>query len=251
MARGQANLASDIDLRISLADTAYTELWEADRGPLLRGLGEYLLLENTFVRALTAEGIIVDLWAYRTSELPTLELYEWTTLLWRVPADTPALTRLPPRTPAETWPDERLLTVEDVRNLTNLFLMLLAEAPAPLYNGELHSARFQLDDVRTELVKLMYRQLGLRYAKRFEHFSGILPPAFLTDLERTYMLPGAAPLDPGAMAAAYVALFEVLGEHLQALSDQAGGGFEPRWYWRLHQQTNAKFRAFEREAAVD
>ncbi len=72
MGRGQANPASDIDLRISLADTAYTELWETDRGPLLRGLGEYLLLENTFVRALTAEGIIVDLWAYRTSELPTL-----------------------------------------------------------------------------------------------------------------------------------------------------------------------------------
>jgi len=154
MGRGQANLASDIDLRIALADTAYIELWETDRGPLLRGLGEYLLLENTFVRALTSEGIIIELWAYRTSELPTLELYEWTTLLWRVPADTPALRRLPLRTPAETWPDERPLTVEDVRKLTNLFLMLLAESPAPLGNRELHSARFQLDDVRTELVKM-------------------------------------------------------------------------------------------------
>jgi len=156
---------------------------------------------------------------------------------------------LPPRTPVETWPDERSLTVEDVRKLTNLFLMLLAEAPALLYNGELHSAQFQLDDVRTELVKVMYRRLGLSYAKRFKHFSEVLPPAFLADLERTYMPPGAVPLDRGAMAIVYVALFEVLGEHLQALSDQPGGGFEPRWYWRLHHQTSAKFRAFERDVA--
>ncbi len=170
-------------------------------------------------------------------------------LLWRVPSDTPMLRRLPPRTPAETWPDERPLTVDDVRKLTNLFLMLLAESPAPLGNRELHSARFQLDDVRTELVKMMYRQLGLRYAKRFKHFSEVLPPAFLADLGRTYMPPSAVPLDPGAMATAYVALFEVLGQHLQALSDQAGGGFEPQWYWRLHQQTSARFRVFERDVA--
>ena len=213
--------------------------------PLLHGLGEYLLLENTFVRALTAEGIIVELWTHRYGELPTLELYEWRTLLWRLPCATPTFRHSLPRTAAETWPDERPLTVEDVRALTNLFLMLLAEAPAPLYNGELHSARFQLDDVRTELVKVMYRRAGLRYAKRFKHFSEVLPPAFLADLERTYMPPAAGPLDPGAMATAYVALFEVLGEHLQALSDQAGGGFEPHRYWRLHQQMRAQFRMFE------
>ncbi len=61
LAREQANPASDIDLRIALADSAYPKLWETDRGPLLRGLGEYLLLENTFVRALTTEGIIIEL----------------------------------------------------------------------------------------------------------------------------------------------------------------------------------------------
>ena len=124
--------------------------------------------------------------------------------------------------------------------------LLLAEAPAPVYNGELHSARFQLDDVRTELIKVMYRRLGLSYAKRFKHFSEVLPASFLVDLERTYMRSSVAPLDPAAMAAAYVTLFEVLGSHLQALSDQVGGGFEPAWYWRLHAQIRAKLHMFER-----
>ncbi len=62
MARGQANPASDIDVRIALADAAYTELWENERIAVLQGLGEYLLLETRFVRALTIEGIIVELW---------------------------------------------------------------------------------------------------------------------------------------------------------------------------------------------
>ena len=122
--------------------------------------------------------------------------------------------------------------------------MLLADAPAPLYNDELHAARFQLDDVRTELVNVMYRRPGVRYAKWFKHVSEVLRPALLADLERTYLPPGAAPLDPGAMATAYVALVAVLGEQLQALSERRGGGFEAHWHRRLHQQMRAKFRVF-------
>ena len=49
------------------------------------------------------------------------------------------------------------------------------------------------------------------------------------------MTPGAGQLDPGAMAPAYVALIEVLGEQLQALSERRGGGFEAHWYRRLYQ----------------
>jgi hypothetical protein len=112
----------------------------------------------------------------------------------------------------------------------------MANAPAPLYNGELHSARFQLDDMRTELIQVMYRRLGLEYAKRFKHFSEIFPVEWLADLDRTYMPSGAAPLEPSAMARAYIELFGVLGKHLQALSDKASGGFEPEWYARLHRQ---------------
>jgi hypothetical protein len=35
--------------------------------------------------------------------------------------------------------------------------MLLADAPAPLYNGELHAARFQLGDLRRERIAFWQR----------------------------------------------------------------------------------------------
>src|SRR5690348_15480154 len=65
---GRANPWSDIDLRIALSNDAYEQLWEHDRTPLLQGLGEHLLLWNKgFVRAVTPEGIIVELAARMTS----------------------------------------------------------------------------------------------------------------------------------------------------------------------------------------
>src|SRR5712692_7228163 len=66
----RANPWSDVDLRIGLADDAYAQLWETERAPLLEALGEYLLLWNKgFVRAVTAEGIVVELAARKVSEL--------------------------------------------------------------------------------------------------------------------------------------------------------------------------------------
>src|SRR2546428_11207769 len=57
----RANPWSDVDLRIALADDAYAQLWETDRAPQLVALGEYLLLWNKgFVRAVTAEGLVVE-----------------------------------------------------------------------------------------------------------------------------------------------------------------------------------------------
>ena len=55
LASGRGNPGSDIDLRVALADDAYDELWETDRTLLLAGLGEYVVVETRFVRAITAE----------------------------------------------------------------------------------------------------------------------------------------------------------------------------------------------------
>ncbi len=136
------------------------------------------------------------------------------------------------------------MAVDEVRNLTNMFLLVLAHAPASLYNVELQSARFVLDDTRTELIKIMYRRLGVVYAKRYKHFSEVLPQDWIADLERTYMQKGTGPLDPAAIAAAMIELFDVLGKHLQGLGDQAGGGFEARWYDRLYEQVKAELSRF-------
>src|SRR5260370_28154074 len=101
----RANPWSDVDLRIALADEAYAQLWETDRTPLLEALGDYLLLWNKgFVRAVTAEGIVVELAARKVSELSSQELYEWKFLFSRLPAGPPRFEKLPGRTGAETWP---------------------------------------------------------------------------------------------------------------------------------------------------
>jgi hypothetical protein len=89
---------------------------------------------------------------------------------------------------------------------------------------------------------LFYRRVGIYYAKRYKHFSDVLPPDHLADLAYTYQTGSTTPLDPAALAGALLRVCEMTGKHLQALSDQAGGGFEPEWYWRLHAQTAEKLR---------
>lgn len=244
LAADHANPGSDIDIRFGIADAAYQQLWETDRTPLLIGLGEHLLLQNTFVRALTADGLLVEAWAHKTSELKTLELYEWKILFNRLPAGEPTFHKLPDLSPAETWADDEPLTPEFVQRKTYFLLQLMATTAAPFYSGELHSARFQLDDMRTELIKLMYRRIGIYFAKRYKHFSEILPVAWLNDVARTHTRAGADPFDIRAMAAASIEMFAVFGQHLQALSEQAGGGFESTWYWRLYEQTTKELKQF-------
>src|SRR5438094_433068 len=94
----RANPWSDIDLRVAVTDEGYAQLWETDRAPLLAGLGEYLLLWNKgFVRAVTAEGIIIELAVRKVSELASKELYEWKFLLSRLPTGPPQFHQLPKR----------------------------------------------------------------------------------------------------------------------------------------------------------
>lgn len=243
---GRAAPGSDIDLRLAIADDAYERLWLADRAALLAGLGECHLLLDTFVRALTADGIVVEAWAHRTGALPSLALHHWQFVFCRLPGGEPEFRRLPALSAAETWPDPEPLTVQAVRDLTNMWLLSLATAPATLHRGEVHSARFVLDGRRESLVRLMYRRVGLAFSKRYQHFSQVLPAPFLADLERTHLPAGSAPLDRAAIAAAFLGLFDVAGRHLQALSDRAGGGFEPHWYARLYGQVAAELAPFLR-----
>src|SRR5262249_34116543 len=122
----RANPWSDIDLRIALADQEYERLWVLDRARLLEGLGAHLLLWTAgCVRAVTTEGIIVELGARKSSELASLELYEWKILFHQLPAGPPAFRRLPERSTAETWPGTPA-TVASVRRRTRFILLNLA-----------------------------------------------------------------------------------------------------------------------------
>ena len=60
-----------------MADEDYDHLRKMERILLLVGLGEYLLLETAFVRALTADGLLVAAAAMPTSKTDGLTLYEW------------------------------------------------------------------------------------------------------------------------------------------------------------------------------
>ncbi len=74
---GRGDPGSDIDIRVGITDDAFVRLWEEDRTGLLTGLGEHLLLHNEeYVRALTQDGVLVELDAYRVSALNDLALHE-------------------------------------------------------------------------------------------------------------------------------------------------------------------------------
>ena len=244
LASDRGNPCSDIDMRFAIADEAYKRLWEDDRSQVLAGLGEYYLLETRFIRAVTTAGIVVELWSHRTSAVENLALFEWEILFSRLPTGQPNFSKLPSQTPAETWPDSKELTPELVTDLMKFAITVMAHSPATLYNNEIQSARSGLDRARNELLlKILYRRSGLWYSKRYKHFSEIFPQAWLDDFAATYM-DSATPFDPAALARAHVRLFEMVGKHLQALSDEAGGGFDSRWFHHVFDKISAQFREF-------
>ncbi|MEZ4711852.1 MAG: hypothetical protein R3A44_32000 [Caldilineaceae bacterium] len=242
----RVNPGSDIDIRLGIVDEAYEALWVDDRTRVLAGLGETLHLFGTdWERLLTAkEGMIVEIAARPTSQLDGLGLYEWKFLLNRLPEGRPTFQKLPALPPAETWPEREELTTAKIWQWTEINMTTMANCPAPFYNGEFQSAKFALDEMRSGLIRLMYRRIGLSFAKRFKHFSEILPPAFQSDLAYTYLAAGADPLDPATLAAATLRTFEMYGKHLQALSDAHNGPFKADWYWRLFAQTQEKLAPF-------
>jgi len=231
---------ADIDMRLSAADAAYERLWADDKSQILAGLGKILCLNDRgWVRAITQEGVLVELAVRKTSELAGLALHDWEVLLNRLPAGQPDFIKLPAMSPAETWTEEQDCTPEFVWRQMEIAMTVLANCPAPFYNSELDSAKFTLDDMRITLIKLMYRYIGVWFAKRYKHFSQLLTAECLQDLRYTYLRPGAEPLDPSALAEATLRTYTMIGKYLARLSERYGGQFQAEWYGLLHQRVQA------------
>ncbi len=240
----RANPWSDVDLRVALADDAYEQLWMKDQASLLQGVGEYLLLvEGGFVRALTAGGFVIELLALKSSEIGSLELYEWKLLFDCRPGGPPAFRKLPARSTAETWPGPPV-SVDDIHSRTKFALYMMAMVSSDLYRGEACAAAWTLELLRDQLRQVMYQRLGIRFSKRAKEVSQIFPPEFIADLRTTYTEAGPSPLDLAASATALIRTFAVLGKHLLALSDQAGGGFEPEWYGYMFEKLKLDLREY-------
>lgn len=246
----RANPGADIDLRVAIADTAYDRLWESDRKPLTEGIGDHLvLLDLGFIRALTKdEGVVAELGVSKTSELDGKEIYEWEVLLNRLADGELNFQSLVDKSAAELWPEREELTPKIVWRETEMTLANLANAPGPFYMDEWQSIHFIIAETRSSIVRIMYRLIGLGFAKRFKHLSQVLSAEYLADLDKTYVNAGADPMDPQALVDVTMRLYEVKGKYLQLLHDKAGGGFEAEWYWRLFEQTTMKFDMYLRGA---
>lgn len=244
LASGRGNAGSDIDLRLGIADHAYTQLWETDRSPLLTGLGEHIVVETRYIRTLTADAVTVEVGADKTSALQGRQLYEWEILFSRLPPGEPTFVNLPARTTAEVWPAWEELTPAVVQKMTNLYLTTMVQVPAIFHSGEWHSAIFQLDRMRLELIQMMYRRLNIGYSSRYKHFSEFLPPAWGQQFLETYVQDDPTALEPAALARSYIRLLELWGEHLHALGEQAGGGFQADWFARIQTQVVEQLNAF-------
>lgn len=241
---GRCHAGSDIDLRLAIADQAYPQLWETDRTPLLAGLGEHIVVETRYIRAITAEAVTVEVGAMKSSQVHGQELYEWELLFSRLPVGEPAFVKLPTRTTAEVWPEWDALTPAVVEKMTNLYLTTMVQVPAIFHSGEWHSAIFQLDRMRLELIQMMYRRLNIGYSCRYKHFSEFMPPAWNQQFLETYVQGDPAQLEPAALARSYIRLLELWGEHLHALGEQAGGGFQADWFSLVQIQVTDQLNSF-------
>lgn len=244
ISENRANPASDLDIKLSIADDAFDRVWVRQRDRILAGLGEYFpLLEKDWMRVLTAEGLVVELEAYPTGNLHQISVWGIIVLLSRLEGEPP-LRKNHDRDSAHAWPDPTRLDAAMVGEITKTTLLALAHVPGPFFNQELCSAKFVLERARIGLLAIMYRRLGVRFPKRYKHFSMVLPRDFLRDYEATHLDEKTFSLDATVLARETLLVFNTIGKHLQELAEQAGGGFESIWYHRLLNQIREQMSPF-------
>ncbi len=242
----RANPASDLDLKLGIADGAFERVWVRERDAILAGLGEcFPLVEAEWSRVLTEEGLVVELGAFPTGELHRVSVWDIIVLFSRLEGELP-LRKNEDRDPAHAWPDPEELNPAAVHEITKITLLALAHVPGPFFNRELCSAKFVLDRARIGLLSIMYRRLGVRFPKRYKHFSMVLPREFLNDYEATHVSKQASPLELKVLAKETLLVFKAIGKHLKQLAVQAGGGFDAYWYERLFDQVNDQMKPFAR-----
>lgn len=71
-----------------------------------------------------------------------------------------------------------------------------------------------------------------------------MPPAWNQQFLETYVQGDPTKLEPAALARSYIWLPELWREHLQALGEQAGGGFLADWFARVQVQVIDQLNAF-------
>ena len=226
-----ANPNSDIDIRIAIRDEDYDRIWRDNPSVILDGLGKRISLAGNW-RQLTWDGVIVEIMAFRTSELTGMKFPDWEILFSRL-TDTPGFQKLPERSPREIWPETEELSQELVTRWTKVFLLAMAHTPSVYFREETVAMRLQLDWMREELLKMIYRHLDLQSGVRPRHLSTVFPSEAMAELESTYVGDTESIGDTSAIASATVRTLGLIGHYLSKLDARAGGGFEAEWYDRM------------------
>lgn len=251
LASGRGNAGSDIDLRLAIADGAYEQLWAHDRTPILAGLGEHVVVETKIIRAITIDAVTVEVGAIKTSEVNGQERYEWEILFSRLPAGQPHFVKTAEQSAAQAWAAWDELTPELVQGYFNIYMTTMAQVPAIFHSGEWYSAIWQLDRMRNELIKLMYRRLDRGYSTRYKHFSEFMPPEWCEQFLETYVEGDPARLQPAALARGYIRLLALWSEHLHVLGEKAGGGFDGQWFEQIRQQVTSELEQFVNQSHLN
>lgn len=243
-----ATPGSDIDLQIAIEDDAYDRLWGNLQGKLrvLEGFGEYYPMgDGKFVRIMSKYGIIIELNAHRVSELAGLKFYiSWKFLHCTLPEGPPEFGQRSTDL-AFCYPPNRPLSPEVVKKLTLEAMFEQAYITSPFYHNEYESIIVCLDKARNLLLRILYRRAGIRFAKRYKHLYSVLPEDHLADFRQSFVEVSEGDQDKANLAAACMRTITQIGKHLQALGEEAGGGFDKKWYNRLLAINEERFKEFQ------
>lgn len=247
LAYNTATPGSDIDLHMAIEDSGFDKIWGTMQGKLkvLEGFGEfYPMADGQFVRIMTKHGVIVELNIHRVSGLSGLKFHlKWQFLHCALPEGPPEFGLAEPDLNL-SYPPNRPLSPEIVKKLTLEAMFEQAYIAAPFYHNERESIIVCLDKARNLLLRILYRRAGIRFAKRYKHLTSVLPSEHLADYRQSFVEASGTERDKAALAETCMRVITLIGKHLEALSEKAGGGFDKRWYNRLLAINEKRFQNF-------
>ena len=241
-----ATPCSDIDLFMAVDDEAYDRLWGSLQAKIkmLEGFAPYHPMGNAgFVRVLSETGIVIELGVHKVSELNDLSFYfSWEFLLCRLPQE-PQFTAFSHENPQDGWPCRHELSPQIVAKFSQEAMFELAYIAAPFYNHEYESAVTCIDKARLLFLRVLYRHLGLKYAKKYKHLSTVLPVDYLAHYRMSFVQ-GTGKPEFGPLAEAAIRTFTLMGQYLQEMSERAGGGVDEIWFNRILTLNKTRLQVF-------
>ena len=232
LAQRRGHSASDIDMRIAVFEYPDPEYYRV----LLDSIGNYEIStvdhsgsigEKIFVRVLTRSGVVIDLDIFMADVLNSLRLPPYKILFSRINKFN--FHSLPVQSPSQIWPAQSILPNILHKMMVDL-LIVMASVPSMFYWGELHSAMFQLDLVRIEIIKLIFALHGISHFSRYKHMSELFSEHHLAKLRLTY----PTLISGHGIARSFIYSYRIMGEYLELLSNQSGGGFDAELYWGIY-----------------